>query len=137
MIPVFSYLKKHGASKTSTTSFLISTPQTGIDSILVTYGLLGPVFAFFRPIVAFISGIVGGVLVSVFDQENINTGKPYHVVLIAVKMKSLNFGKFLIMDSQITTRYCYSTHYRHCTAASIFYLIPPDYFNGIGIIRVC
>ena len=75
VIPVFSYLKKHGASKASTTSFLISTPQTGIDSILVTYGLLGPIFAFFRPIVAFISGIVGGVLVSVFDRENINTGK--------------------------------------------------------------
>ena len=54
---------------------MISTPQTGIDSILVTYGLLGPVFAFFRPIVAFISGIVGGVLVSVFDQENINIDK--------------------------------------------------------------
>ena len=40
VIPVFSYLRKHGASKATTTSFLISTPQTGVDSILVTYSLL-------------------------------------------------------------------------------------------------
>ena len=69
VIPVFSYLRKHGASKAATTSFLISTPQTGVDSILVTYGLLGPIFAIFRPIVALFSGIIGGILVSVFDKE--------------------------------------------------------------------
>ena len=70
VIPVFSYLRKHGASKASTTSFLISTPQTGVDSILVTYGLLGPVFAIFRPIVALLSGIIGGLLVAIFDNED-------------------------------------------------------------------
>ena len=49
VIPVFSYLKKHGASKSATTSFLISTPQTGVDSIMITYSLLGPIFAIYRP----------------------------------------------------------------------------------------
>jgi len=72
VIPVFSYLKKHGASKASTTSFLISTPQTGVDSIMVTYSLLGPVFAIYRPIIAFVSGIIGGSAVSIIDnKENI------------------------------------------------------------------
>jgi hypothetical protein len=62
-------LHKHGASKGSTVSFLLSTPQTGVDSILVTYGLLGPVFAIFRPLVALVTGLIGGMLVNLFGQE--------------------------------------------------------------------
>ena len=69
VIPVFSYLKKHGASKSATTSFLISTPQTGVDSIMITYSLLGPIFAIYRPIVAFVSGLIGGTLVSTLDKD--------------------------------------------------------------------
>ena len=67
VIPVFSYLKKHGASKGAATSFLISTPQTGVDSIMVTNSLLGPIFAIYRPIIAFVSGIFGGSAVSIID----------------------------------------------------------------------
>ena len=70
VIPVFSYLKKHGASKGAATSFLISTPQTGVDSIMVTYSLLGPVFAIYRPIIAFVSGIIGGSAVSIIDNKD-------------------------------------------------------------------
>ncbi len=66
VIPVSMSLYKQGASKGSTISFLLSTPQTGVDSILVTYSLLGPVFAIFRPLVALVTGMVGGILVSVF-----------------------------------------------------------------------
>jgi uncharacterized membrane protein YraQ (UPF0718 family) len=69
VIPVSMSLHKHGASKASTVSFLLSTPQTGVDSIFVTYSLLGLVFAIFRPIAAFITGVVGGVLVSIFDKK--------------------------------------------------------------------
>ena len=50
VIPVSMSLNKHGASKGSTISFLLSTPQTGVDSIFVTLSLLGPIFAIFRPI---------------------------------------------------------------------------------------
>ncbi|MGA1979601.1 MAG: SO_0444 family Cu/Zn efflux transporter [Sedimentisphaerales bacterium] len=67
VIPVSMSLHKHGAGKGSTIAFLISTPQTGVDSIFVTLSLLGPVFAIFRPLVAFVSGIVGGVLVDLFN----------------------------------------------------------------------
>ncbi|MFH1653326.1 MAG: SO_0444 family Cu/Zn efflux transporter [Pseudomonadota bacterium] len=69
VIPVAASLRKHGASRSATTSFLISTPQTGVDSILVTYSLLGPVFAIVRPVVAFFSGIIGGILVLIFGEK--------------------------------------------------------------------
>ena len=75
VIPVATSLYKHGANKSATTSFLISTPQTGVDSILVTYSLLGPIFAIFRPIAALLAGIVGGLAVEITDngsESNVN-----------------------------------------------------------------
>ena len=68
VIPVSMSLHKHGASKGSTIAFLLSTPQTGVDSIFVTLSLLGPVYAVFRPVAALITGLVGGTLVDVFEQ---------------------------------------------------------------------
>ena len=70
VIPVSMSLHKHGASKGSTIAFLLSTPQTGIDSIFVTLSLLGPVFAIFRPMAALVTGLVGGTLVDVFEPSN-------------------------------------------------------------------
>lgn len=68
VIPVTMSLHKHGASRGSAIAFLLSTPQTGVDSIFVTYSLLGPVFAIFRPIAAFLTGIVGGIFVNNLDK---------------------------------------------------------------------
>ena len=62
VIPVAAYLRKEGAGKGSTISFLSSTPTTGIDSILATYSLLGPLIAIIRPVAAFFAGIFGGTL---------------------------------------------------------------------------
>ena len=67
VIPVSMSLHKHGASKGSTIAFLISTPQTGADNIFVTLSLLGPVFAIFTPVATFVTGVVGGLLVNLFD----------------------------------------------------------------------
>lgn len=69
VIPVTMSLRKHGASRGAAVSFLLSTPQTGVDSIFVTYALLGPVFAIFRPIAAFVTGIIGGVMVNFFGDS--------------------------------------------------------------------
>lgn len=63
VIPVAAALRRHGAGRGATAAFLMSTPQTGVDSIVATYGLLGPLLAVFRPAAAFISGAVCGVLV--------------------------------------------------------------------------
>ena len=70
VIPVVASMRRHGASRAAATSFLLSTPQTGVDSIAVTYALLGPIFAVFRPIAALISGVLGGVLVLLFGNTN-------------------------------------------------------------------
>lgn len=67
VIPVTASLRDRGASRGASLSFLTSTPQTGVDSVLVTYSLLGPVFAVFRPIAALISGVVIGVAVEELD----------------------------------------------------------------------
>ncbi|MCK5693422.1 MAG: permease [Bacteroidales bacterium] len=53
---------RNGASRGPTISFLISTPQTGVDSILATYSLLGLPLAIIRPVVALLTGLLGGVL---------------------------------------------------------------------------
>ena len=63
VIPVAASLRQHGASKGATVSFLASTPQTGVDSIMVTYSLLGPIFAVFRVVTAFVTGLLAGFLV--------------------------------------------------------------------------
>jgi uncharacterized membrane protein YraQ (UPF0718 family)/copper chaperone CopZ len=63
VIPVAASLRAHGASRAATTAFLLSTPQTGVDSILVTYTMLGPLFAVFRPVAALLTGFLGGGLV--------------------------------------------------------------------------
>ena len=68
VIPVAMSLYKHGASKGSAISFLISTPQTGVDSLFVTFSLLGPIFTIFRPIAAFFNGILGGGLTNVVNR---------------------------------------------------------------------
>lgn len=63
VIPVASSIKKEGASRGATISFLSSTPQTGIDSLLATYGLFGLSFTLIKVAVALICGLVSGVLV--------------------------------------------------------------------------
>ncbi len=60
VIPVAASLRRDGASKGATMAFLVSTPTTGVDSVLATYSLLGPLFALFRPLAAFMSGLVVG-----------------------------------------------------------------------------
>lgn len=73
VIPVAASLRRHGASKAATTSFLLSTPQTGVDSIAVTGAMLGPVFAVLRPVIALITGLVGGGLVRTVTRNEITT----------------------------------------------------------------
>ena len=61
IVPVAIELRRKGASKPSTMSFLITTPESGTDSILITWGLLGPLMAIARPIASFFSALLAGV----------------------------------------------------------------------------
>lgn len=69
VIPTGIGLYRNGASKGAAQSFLISTPQTGVDSIMITYSLLGLPFAIIRPIAAFLTGIAGGVITNKVEGE--------------------------------------------------------------------
>ena len=69
VIPTAMSLRREGASKGSVVSFLVSTPQTGVDSIIATYSLMGLPFAILRPIVAFVTAIFAGQMVNVFDDD--------------------------------------------------------------------
>ncbi|MDR0327169.1 MAG: permease [Planctomycetaceae bacterium] len=69
VIPTAMSLRQEGASKGATVAFLISTPQTGVDSIAATYALLGLPFALLRPITAFITGLFGGAAINQFDKN--------------------------------------------------------------------
>jgi uncharacterized membrane protein YraQ (UPF0718 family) len=75
VIPVATSLRKHGSSKGATTAFLLSTPQTGVDSIMATFSLLGPVFAIFRPLAAFITGLIGGSIVNMTEVPDTSDAK--------------------------------------------------------------
>jgi uncharacterized membrane protein YraQ (UPF0718 family) len=83
VIPAAIGLRRSGASKSTTISFLVATPETGVDSISVSYALLGPFFAILRPISAILTAIYAGLMVKVFAlnennadkiQENTKTG---------------------------------------------------------------
>ena len=69
VIPAALSLRKEGASKSAVLSFLISTPTSGVDSILATYSLLGGFFTFFRVLASFIAGTFAGFLGTIFLNE--------------------------------------------------------------------
>jgi uncharacterized membrane protein YraQ (UPF0718 family) len=76
VIPTALAIRKAGASKGATSSFLVATPETGVDSISFSYAMLGPIFAIARPIGALVSAIIAGILVLLFDKEEAPVAEP-------------------------------------------------------------
>ena len=70
VVPVATSLRRSGASKGSVVSFLISTPQVGADSFMITYSLIGWVFAIFRIVAALITSFFAGILINIFDKKD-------------------------------------------------------------------
>ena len=64
VLPFAGSMYRRGASRGATSSFLLSTPQTGVDAFFATWALMGPVFAVVRPAVAFVHGVLGGLAVN-------------------------------------------------------------------------
>ncbi len=73
VLPTAVSLRNNGASRAASTSFLIATPQTGIDSIAATYSLLGPAYAIIRPVAALVTAMFGGALVSAVEKGDAQT----------------------------------------------------------------
>jgi uncharacterized membrane protein YraQ (UPF0718 family) len=70
VIPTAFSLRKQGASRGATLSFLISTPETGVDSIAITYALLDPIMTIFRPFAAFLTAMFAGVAENIFAPQD-------------------------------------------------------------------
>jgi len=69
VLPAALRLSKQGATKGATVSFLISTPETDIDAIALTYGLMGPRFAVFRAVAGVVTAIAGGIATNLFGER--------------------------------------------------------------------
>ena len=69
VIPFATALRKSGASRSSTLSFLIATPITGVDSIAATYGVLGWFFTLYRVLSSVVIALLAGILSMIFDRE--------------------------------------------------------------------
>jgi uncharacterized protein len=66
VLPAAASLRKQGANKGATAAFLISTPESGIDSIAITYALLDPILTVVRPVAALVSGVVAGLVENIW-----------------------------------------------------------------------
>lgn len=69
VIPVAASLRRQGAGKGATAAFAISTPQTGEESIPITWALFGPVFALARPVIAVVTALIAGLLINATERE--------------------------------------------------------------------
>ncbi|MBS9773740.1 MAG: SO_0444 family Cu/Zn efflux transporter [Tenacibaculum sp.] len=133
VIPTGTALYKNGASKGGTVSFLISTPQTGIDSILATFSLMGLPFTIIRPFAALITGVIGGFM------TNIVTNKEVEIKSIEKKGKK---DKTISEKIQLVFRYGFVDFIQDISkwlivgvvlAAIISVLIPNNFFELINI----
>jgi uncharacterized protein len=73
VLPAAVSLKKQGANNGATTAFLISTPESGVDSIAITYALIGPIMAIARPLAAFFTAVAAGIFENLFHSPQNET----------------------------------------------------------------
>lgn len=71
VIPTAISLRKDGASRGATVAFMVATPQTGIDSIIATYSMMGLPFAIVRPVIALVTALVGGMVTTWFSKDEV------------------------------------------------------------------
>lgn len=134
VIPTAVYMNQSKASKPAIVSFLTATPQTGIDSILATYGMMGPIFAIYRPIAALFMGIFGGLVTKYFYKEEKKTFISLEVLnskqVQSNKTFTDKFFKYPYVEflDDIAPQFIFGI----AIAALISFLIPDDYFANSG-----
>lgn len=69
VLPVAAGLRRAGAGRGATASFLVSTPETGVDSIAVTWALMDPIMTLLRPVAAFATALVAGLAANLLPEE--------------------------------------------------------------------
>lgn len=145
VIPVAASLRQHGASRGATAAFLIATPQTGVDSIAVTYSLLGPLMAVARPLAALVSGIVGGLVVDGVEGRHDRPARRFAALAALPGLGTPPAGAEAAPPRRWTGRLGEALHYGFVTlprdlagpmlwgllvAAAIGLAIPDDFFAG-------
>lgn len=98
VLPAAMGLHRSGASKSATTAFLVATPETGVDSVAISYALLGPVMAIARPVAAIFSAILAGILVGC--EKLTGMTKP-HINQIVILSKEQTSGHFSAIESPL------------------------------------
>ncbi len=101
VVPTAIGLKNDGASAGASTGFLISTPQTGVDSILVSASFLGWPFALFKVAAAFVTGFLGGALVTLTEPKAQASILPVHTIsdqTEAAKPWWRRLGSYMVYD---------------------------------------
>jgi HflK protein len=73
VLPAALGLARQGATKGATVSFLISTPETGIDSIALTYALMDPIVTVFRPIAGVLTAVIAGIVTNLWGTRSAST----------------------------------------------------------------
>jgi len=139
VIPTGISFYREGASRGATVSFLISTPQTGVDSIMVTYSMMGLPFTIARPLIAFITGIGGGILANFTDKGEKKTVDEIDCACDVSDQKENKKRKNIFTE---IFRYAFIDFFRDIAkwlligllaAALISVLVPDDFFtNFIG-----
>ncbi len=127
VLPTAMSLRKQGAGKGATTAFLISTPESGVDSIAVSYALLGPVMAVARPVSAFVTAAVAGIAENLLHKKEPQTSS-----------RELSFDRSCPVDGCCDGTDCEpSQHRRHHShgvkiAAGMRYALR-DFWNDLAV----
>lgn len=138
VLPTAVALRRSGASKAATSSFLISTPQTGVDSIAATWSLLGPAFAIMRPVAALTTAVFGGFAVGQSEKDErqdsdcvsacqIDNNGEDRRGFMSKLLSALRYGFFDMVQS-IGGWLVGGL----IIAALITVLVPADYFSALG-----
>ncbi len=145
VIPTTVYMADSKASKGAVTSFLISTPQTGIDSIIATYGMMGPVFGIFRPISALIMGIVGGLFINITNKDKPQPEKKklsLNVITAPPVMTDDTIRKPFSERARSSIKYAFADFLDDIVvefliglviAGAITYFLPTEFLEGTGL----
>ena len=135
VIPTAMAMYKEGASKSSVIAFLIATPQTGVDSIIATYSLLGLPFAIIRPVTALFTSLFAGIVTNVFtSKENITGNLPHPVpaakenLSLAQKLKGVFRYGYVEMMEDIGKMLLFGL----LIAGLIAYFVPDNFFTIFG-----
>jgi uncharacterized membrane protein YraQ (UPF0718 family) len=143
VIPTAVTLKKNGANNAATSSFLISTPESGVDSIAMTYAMMDLPMTIIRPVSAFLSALVAGILQFIFNPDTplpkeeaksccpktkCGNAKPVERDSLAARIsKMFKFGFFELMDDLGEW-----LALGLLIGAMIEFFIPPEFFAGLN-----